>query len=266
MPVHEFGEWYYLIYLIPGGSALFILLSSVLGGHHRFGGHSHVGVHGHAGSAGPAIAAGHAHPALHGAHTGVATPHQTGHAVQHGHAQDGDRNGKNTGNDATFSHEHPSMPGVLETFFGIGKVPITMVWGSLCLGWGLFGLYGTEFWSNVTHTPFLFVPLGAVAGVLGAVATGRFTAILGARMMPDTESFAVSSVELFGCHGTVVYAVDTEHGRVHVYDAFGTLHDKEARSRSGAIPRGHSVVVLDFDDETDRLIVEEAPSDGRKSK
>jgi membrane protein implicated in regulation of membrane protease activity len=157
------------------------------------------------------------------------------------------------------------MPTALEAFFGIGKVPVTMLWGSLCLGWGLFGIYGTQFWSSILHAPILFAPLAAVTGVSGAILAGRFTAMLGQRLMPDTESFAVSSVGLFGCRGRVVYAVDTEHGRVHVYDVFGTLHDKEARSRSGVIPRGKAVIVLDFNDETDRLIVEEAPDEGRKS-
>ena len=82
--------------------------------------------------------------------------------------------------------------------------------------------------------------------------------MLGARMLPETESFAVTSVELFGCHGNVVYPVDTKHGRVHVYDSHGTLHEKEARTTAGSIPRGRSVIVLDFDEETNRLIVEEA--------
>jgi len=275
MPIHEFGEWYYLIYLIPGGAALFILLSSVLGGHHRLGGHAHVGAH-HASLPGhvavhaalPQISHGGAHAALPqaGHSHGVQAAHSPAshtHAAHNGNAQGEQKSSRDQANDATYTHEHPKVPATLGSFFGIGRVPITMVWGSLFLGWGMFGIYGTAFWSGAAHTPFLFVPFGALSGLIGAVLAGRFTAVLGARMLPETESFAVTSVELFGCRGNVVYPVDSKHGRVHVYDAHGTLHEKEARTTGGTIPRGRSVIVLDFDEEADRLIVEEAPAEGR---
>ena len=279
MPIRELGEWYYLIYLIPGGAALFILLASVFGGHHRVGGHGHVGGHAHfGGHHAPAAIAAHGHPAqigpaaAHGdsapgaGHGSTAAAHAAAnhtHAAHNGNGSDDEKSLKIAANGATLSQVHPKVPETFGTFFGMGKVPITMVAGSLCLGWGMFGVYGTEFWQGLTHTPFVFVPLGAVSAAIGGALTGRFMAILGAKMLPQTESFAVTSVELFGCRGNVVYPVDTEHGRVHVYDGYGTMHDKEARTRTGAIPRGHAVLVLDFDYDTDRLIVEEAPNAGR---
>jgi hypothetical protein len=59
----------------------------------------------------------------------------------------------------------------------------------------------------------------------------------------------------------VVYPVDEAHGRAHVYDAFGTLHDVSARSAPGqpAVERGRTVLVTDYDAEHGTIIVEELP-------
>ena len=80
-----------------------------------------------------------------------------------------------------------------------------------------------------------------------------------ARFLPGDETYAVSAVDLCGQTGTAAFAVDTLRGRVHVYDAHGTLHDMSARLAPGeaTIARGRPVLVMDYDPVRDQLIVED---------
>lgn len=235
----EFGQWYYLIYLLPGGIALLLLLLSALGGgmhHHHVGaGDGHHGW-GHHGAASHAAAA-----------PGHAVPSAAGHPA-HGQA-------------------HPSTnPGgsgrspALLTFFGLGRVPTPLVWGSALLGWGLFGFWGTQFWQVHLHWPAAFVLPALGTALAGALVTEKLTVDTAARLLPHDESYATSAVELCGLTGTVVFPTDDMHGRVHVNDVHGTLHDLSARSApgQGQIARGRKVLVTDYDARRDQVIVEEA--------
>jgi hypothetical protein len=221
----EYLQWYYLLYLLPGGLALLLLLLSALGG----GMHSHHGGLGHG----------------HG---------QLGHG-QLGHGQ--------PGHHAPTPHPSPVAGGAgrpsLMTFFGMGRVPAPLVWGSALLGWGVFGFWATQFWQSHLHLPAVFVLPSLVTAVAGAVATEKVTVETAARLLPHDESFATGNVELCGLHGTAVFPVDAKRGRVHVYDIYGTLHDVPARSApgQGQIGRGRSVLVMDYDAVTGQMVVEE---------
>lgn len=220
----EFVQWYYLIYLLPGGIALVLLLLSGMGGglgHHHHGGlgHGHPGSLGHHG-------AGHRGPATH-------QPRTAGSA---------------------------GRPSPLLTFFGLGRVPAPLVWGSALLGWGVFGFWATQLWQNLLHTPGAFVLPALGVAIAGAAVTEKVTVETAARLLPRDESFATGTVDLCGLRGTVAFPVDEKRGRVHVYDVYGTMHDVPARSASGQglIARGHAVRVTDYDAVTGQVIVEEA--------
>ena len=215
----EYLQWYYLLYLLPGGLALLLLLLSALGG----------GMHSHHGSLGQGHGLGHGQPGHH-----TPTPHPPVAAGGVG---------------------RPS----LLTFFGMGRVPAPLVWGSALLGWGVFGFWATQFWQSHLHFPVVFVLPSLVTAIAGAVATEKVTVETAARLLPRDESFATGNVELCGLHGTVVFPVDAKRGRVHVYDVYGTLHDVPARSApgQGQIGRGRSVLVMDYDAVTGQMVVEE---------
>ncbi len=207
----EYAEWYYLIYLMPGGMALLILLLSALGGGVR-----------------------------HGHHGGIRNGHQGG--IRHGHSGAAGRT--------------PS----LAAFFGLGRVPPPLIWGSALLGWGVFGFWGTQLWQSALHAPTLFFLPGLATASAGALATVKATVEAVARFLPDEESYAVSAVELCGLIGSVAFPVDAARGRVHVYDSHGTMHDVSARTAPGQeqIARGRKVLVVDYDAAHDQLLVEEA--------
>ena len=225
VPAGEFGHWYYLIYLVPGGSALLLLLLSALGGgmHHHHVGHGHHAAVPHA-------------PVSHAPH------HAAGHS--HGHPRAASTGGRG---------QTPL------TFFGVGRVPAPLVWGSGLLGWGLFGFWGTQFWQSCLHVPGLFALPALATALAGAFATEKITVETAARFLPRDETYATDAVELCGLTGTVAFPVDAARGRVHVYDAHGTLHDMSARTAPNVPPvaRGGKVLVVDYDAGRDEVIVEE---------
>lgn len=240
----DFAQWYVLIYLVPGGVALLLLLLSALGGgmHHHHAGIGHGGHHGlgHHGAGHPG--GGH-HTASHAApHAGQPAHSHTGH--------------KSTGHksNAAVGRSAPLL-----TFFGLGRVPAPLVWGSALLGWGVFGFWGTQWWQSLLHWPVAFVPPALLTAVAGALLTEKVTVETAARYLPRDETYAVSSVDLCGLTGTVVFPADAARGRIHVYDTHGTLHDVAARTDGSVIVRGQSVLVADYDAARDQFIVEELP-------
>ena len=218
----ELAQWYYLIYLLPGGVALLLLLLSALGG------------------------------GMHHTHHGAVGP---GHAVGRG--------SHGAGRHAPATHGPAASPGQrpsLTAFFGLGQVPVPLVWGSTLLGWGVFGFWGTQFWEQHGHHGAFILPALATA-LAGAVVTEKATVEAAARLLPREASSATATVGLCGLTGTVVFAADDARGRIHVYDTHGTLHDVSARTApgQGKIARGRRALVTDYDAARDQVIVEEAP-------
>jgi len=235
----DLTQWYYLIYILPGGLSVFFLLMSALGGGRHHGGGVHHGA-----------ALSH-HGTGSGGHMG---PHSLAHTGHTGHAAhlSPHTTGRQGGQSAGFS---------ALAYFGVGRLPSTFVWGSCLIGWGLFGFLATRGWQAALHTPAAFVLPAAGVAALGAALTMRMAALLGARLMPKDETAITSTIDLCGFTGSVVYPVDTAHGRVHVYDRFGTMHDVEARTAAGQglLTKGSKVLVVDYDAAVDRVIVELAP-------
>lgn len=249
----EWLHWYYLIYALPAVVAVLVLLMTGIGGHH--GGHSHaahrgLGLHGHPGGIHETSAAGHApHPA--GTHPGAHTA--PAHEARVGPGAPGSHHGQ---------PEVRSAPGVgqqLLGFIGIGRAPLTIVLGSLLIGWGLFGMAVTDFLQHGLHLPpVLFVAPSLAVAAVGALLFARLFGELAARLMPQDESYAIPREGLLGQTGKVVYPVSATGGRVHVYDQFRTLHVSFARAAPGqpAIEKGAEVIIASIDPDHGYLIVE----------
>jgi hypothetical protein len=241
----EWLHWYYLIYGLPAAIAVLFFLMTGLGGH--LGGHAHAGhgglhLHAHPGGAHGAAAAGHAHAPT-GAHPAT---HPTTHAASghHGHPE-----------------ERP-MPGVgqqLLGFFGVGRAPVTIVLGSLLIGWGLFGMAVTDWLQHgLRLPPALFIAPSLAAASVGAVLSAKLFGEITAKLMPQDESYAIPREGLLGLTGKVVYPVSETGGRVHVFDQFRTLHVASARVSAGqpSLAKGTEVIVASLDPEHGYLLVE----------
>jgi membrane protein implicated in regulation of membrane protease activity len=248
----EWLQWYYLIYLLPAGVAVLVLLSSGLGGHHGGLRGSHGGLRLHF----PHLGGHHGGPS-HTVHGGVAHPVGHGHAG-HSHPGQAHTGHSHAGHLPRSAAPAPPVGRQLLGFFGIGRAPLTIVLGSLMIGWGVFGLAATETLRSLLRLPALFVlpAMGIAAG--GALVTAKLFAELSARLMPQDETYALTREGLLGLTGKVVYPVSETGGRIHIYDQYHTLHVAAARLAPGAPPleRGTEVVVASADPDNRYLIVE----------
>jgi membrane protein implicated in regulation of membrane protease activity len=146
-------------------------------------------------------------------------------------------------------------------FFGFGAVPLPFLIGGAMMGWGLTGVWATEYWYQRYGGAGAFWIPSMVVAIVGALAFEKLIAVAGAKLIPQTESASVSNVDLCELIGEVVYPVTSERGRIHIYDDYGTMHDVSARVTTGEpmIERGRKVLVVDYDAASDLLIVEPAP-------
>jgi hypothetical protein len=249
----EWLQWYNLIFIIPAAVSILVLLLSGLGGH---GGHGHSAT-GHAHGVGD-MPAGHAHGLgdLHGGHAhGAGDLHGThGHASGHDGGASGHAHGHH---DAGVHHEGIGLAQRTLSFFAVGRAPVTIVLGSMMLGWGLCGYITVGALQPVLRFPAAFVPPALGIAVGGGLLFAKVFGEIAAHLIPQEESSAVSVEDLVGLFGTVVYPVSDTEGRIHVFDAFRTLHVEPAHVAPGAasIAKGTSVKVTAISPDGDYLIV-----------
>ncbi len=225
-----FLHWWNLLFLIPLGVAvLLLLLGTVTGlgdddGHGADGdGDGHGDVHGdggHAGDGGDGDA-------------------------DHGDA-DGDHHGSNP------------LAGAFQAF-GVGSVPVTLLLPGFLLFFGVAGL-GANRSLNVAASPDSRI----VAALLIALAAGLLgMALFGAtarRFLPK-DLPATASRDLLARTARVVFTVTPEGGTIQVRDAGGTLHQVPARVAPGDHPieAGRDVILVSRDPETGVFTVDENP-------
>jgi len=266
-------DWWNALYVIPlAVSGLLLVLSSLrLGGHH--GGHSHGAGHhhdaGHIHSAGhggtpsstrvlptggpPQTVAHHGGPAANvGAHA-AAVRNAAGQLVQEGvgavHASAAPLP---TGNERT------PIVTLIQSVFGFGRAPIMMVVELFFICSGALGLIVNELLVEHVHSGPGLLVLSAPIAFFGGLVLARVGAALLDKLLPREESLVTSRDSLFGLAGEVTYPVGPTGGRIHVYDAYGTLHDEACRAADGApaIPKGATAIVEDID-RAGNLIVRE---------
>lgn len=248
MSVSDLLQWWNLIYAVPLVVSLVWIAATVIAGAHGDGGHSH--------------GAGHAvHDVAHGVENAIghALHHGAGHDVGHGHADDAGHAG-----DASHSHGQShddtrtiSATGLLFLVLGIGQVPVTLLIGIFMLCWGAFGLFANQLLSAGVKYPALYIwpSVGITLGV-SLVLTRCLSAVVG-RLIPPTETFGVTRLELVGSIGKTVFATTQTAGTVDIKDTYGTVHRVQAKAEDGAepIPTGTEVMVLDFDEDDKRYVV-----------
>ena len=237
-----------LVFLAPFAAGLLLAIltmaTGAMHGAHGHAGHGHLG-HGHVG---------HAHGMAHAAHGHAAPAHAAaGHGSSHAHAAAHPH--ANNGAAKSAAREAPaggiSLGSVFGAVTGLNQAPITVLLWTFLIGWGFCG-----FWSRyLFHVPLELALL--IAGGGGYV-IARSAAVLVSRMIPPDTTSAVSRPQLLGSTGHAVYPITDTGGRVHVYDAFGTLHAESCRLENGQSPieKGCEVLLIDYDDQRRVFLVE----------
>jgi hypothetical protein len=162
----------------------------------------------------------------------------TGHDVH----VDVEHNVGSAGHDAGNGHgshvPHVSLLGRTFGLLGIGKVPMSILWLSICLIWGAAGLLLNVFLGmEAMRQNILFAALAAVVGAR-LVAEGL------ALLLPREESYHTPKAELVGQVGEVLYEVTTTSGTVRLRDPSGNLLDLDCRIQDGAGIKAGTKVVL----------------------
>jgi hypothetical protein len=123
--------------------------------------------------------------------------------------------------------------------------------------WGFFGWIGNGIFSSFFSSPGVFIwPSLLLALVASAVLT-RLLANGLHRVMPATETYAVSNRQLVGKLASVRYAVSDTAGSAQLYDDQGRLHEVPVRVLPGEtpIPAQTSVVLWRYDANANAFLV-----------
>jgi len=208
----ELLQWWNLIFILPFVGALFYILMLVSG----------------------AVSADHDAEL----NVGVETDVDIGHDVDLDH-------------DAGLEHIHDLEPGMLAralSFLGIGRVPLSIIIISFCFLWGFFGFASNTLLAPIMPSIIFVWASIAIAFVISLFLT-RILASVIARIMPATETYAVSLEQLVGKWGETITTIDETFGQAHVHDDAGVLHTVQCMVKSGetTIPRGSQVILLFFD-------------------
>ena len=228
----ELLQWYNLVFVLPFVAAVGYLVLLTTG----------------------SVAAGHGMEAEADADVDAGTDLDTDHDLTHGVEH-------------TVGHGHASgehEPGIAAkalSFLGFGRVPLSIIVMSFCFIWGFTGWAANTVLGGILRFPALFFwPSLGVTLVLSVSLTSSLARGL-SKIMPATETYAVSKRELVGKVATVRYPITAESGTATLHDQYGTFKEVQCRVNhdDALIPEGRQVVLLRFDDEQDAFLVRQDP-------
>lgn len=185
------------------------------------------------------------------------------HDVDAGH--DADAHG-DASHDADADHdahqENGSSVGLLAGL-GVGRVPLSIIWQTYAVAFGLAGILGNTTYLGYTGslpstTLAWTLPFALVFGYLVTRRLGRVLA----RLAADPRHEATTRQELVGHTGVVISSkISSEFGEVRLMDKTGHTLRIICRTRDAepTIAEGREVVIVEYDKEGDRLFV--APLD-----
>lgn len=208
-------EWYNLVYTLPFGLAVLLMIVSALG----MGGQEHDLDHDH------------------DADLDHDFDHDADHDVEAEPGHSGGHGGE--GHDAPVVH-------TLLSLLGVGKVPITVLVQSFLVSWAVIG-WNVNIWlAKALKVPEAFILPSVGISFCGALASMRLLASLFHKLMPGSETYAKGPLDLLSATGTAVFKIDRAGGYADVYDDTRTLHRVHCRSQSGVLPRGSRVMLVDY--------------------
>jgi hypothetical protein len=166
--------------------------------------------------------------------------------VEH-NAELGHDAGHDGGHDAGHDHS-PSLLNRFLSFFGVGKVPISVIIMSFCFLWGFIGIVANLFYGTLMPPGVFFWASFFTALVLSVFLT-RYLALLMGKIMPTTETYGITVADLTGFTATTTTNIDNTFGQAQVYDKSGNLQTVPCRVKKGEKPvtRGTQVVLMFYD-------------------
>ena len=160
-------------------------------------------------------------------------------------------------------HHEPSFMLRALSVLGFGKVPVSILMTCLMVIFGSVGLICNGVFAHAlpwSWGPALyFWPSLGIATMAGLTLTGTVARGL-SRVMPTSETYAITPADRVGRIGVAVYALkEGELGVVDVKDEGGTLHRVAAKPLQGEIPKGSEIIVVRYQREGDYYDVSKSP-------
>lgn len=249
-PLTEFLQWYNFLFVFPLFAGLVALLFSAYGVALEAGGE---GEHEAEGSM-EHEAAEVEHDVEH------EVEGQVEHDLEHAAEAPGEHEGEHHLDHEAHEHGLGSTLAATLAFLGTRDAPLTLVFESLILWWGIIGWIANQYWSRLWPNPGHFIWPSMATALAGSLLLTRGTARLIGRFLPKEATAALGKEDLEAEVGEVVFAVTQESGWVHVYDRYGTLHQVPARTEPehAPIPRGKKVLLVRYDRQREVFWVEPA--------
>lgn len=150
-------------------------------------------------------------------------------------------------------------------FLGVGRVPLSVIAMSFCFLWGFTGWASNLLFAPVLRLPALYIwpslGIALVASVLGTRLLARGVS----RIMPATETYAVSLRELVGKRAKARYLIGPESGSATLFDDLDNLQEVPCRVRTGetVIESGEWIVLMEYDPKAGIFYVRPDPLEQR---
>ncbi|MEP7122616.1 MAG: hypothetical protein ABJE95_16960 [Byssovorax sp.] len=173
--------------------------------------------------------------------------------------------------DADQDNEQTAGQGLL-VGLGVGKVPLSIIWQTYAVAFGLAGIIGNTIYLSYARSlpPITLVWTVPIGLVFGYFVTRRLGRVL-ARVASDPRHEATTRKELVGHTGVVISSkISSEFGEVRLMDKTGHVLRIICRTRDGepTIAEGREVVIVEHEKDGDHLFVapldEGAPPSGSR--
>lgn len=147
----------------------------------------------------------------------------------------------------------PVTLGDVLSFFGFGKVPLSILMMSFAYPFGLTGWLLNTLAAGPGGAVGSWFSVNLAGALAAGLASMRLTSRLIVRVMPTRNVSGFTRRQLVGTRGVVGLPVDERSGRANVVDAEGTRHQVRCRTVPGgkALPKGAKIIVVKYLPEDD---------------
>ncbi len=138
------------------------------------------------------------------------------------------------------------------SWFGVGRVPVSLWLSGAMLGWGAFGIGAAALMKERATEPSLAITLALAIATIGGLATTRMLTIIVTRIVPIHETYARRKHELLGSVGEAIYPIDASFGMAGIRDERGELFQVGCRVEDGVGPiaKGTRVKLIGYNRDT----------------
>ena len=134
------------------------------------------------------------------------------------------------------------------TWFGVGRVPLSILFMVLFFAWGAIGFMINNALKETMGETWQVAAYSLPAAAFGSLLLTRIISRLITRFLPLNETYARRRHDLLGSVGEAIFDITSEGGLVSIRDERGNLFQVPGRVGDGvdAIPKGSRVKLVTY--------------------